>query len=185
MSSILVLGFIVYLLMTAPVPAKEADVSQEAPIVPQEEVLTENPVSVKDFSLADFQNTLNDVEMKMVAQHPIQAAQVYRAASKAEEMTRRFYGYNGWQDSADAYKHCLWNALMKKYIGEAAAMEWANAHEYYSEGMDKEMDLFNNEVGRSIDVETRTEEQIINYVRELVSTGQCLRIADGRLERTC
>lgn len=185
MSNIFVLGFILYLLITSPVSAKEADLPPEVSPVPQEEVLIENPVSVRDLSLSDFQNTLNDAEMKMVAQHPIQAAQVYRAASKAEEMTVRFYGNNGYQDNADAYRHCLWNALMKKYIGEAAAKEWANAHEYYSEGMDKEMDLFNNEVGRDIDVEVRTEEQIINYVRELVSTGQCLRIVDGRLESTC
>lgn len=183
MSGILVLGLIICLLLTSPVPAKEVDLSQAVPLVPKEEAFIENPVSVNNFSLAE--NTLNEAEKKMVAQHPFQAAQVYRAASKAEEMTVQFYGYNGWQDSADAYKHCLWNALMKKYIGEAAAREWANAHEYCSEGVDKEMDLFNNEVGLSIDVEMRTEEQIIDYVRELVSTGQCLRIVDGRLERTC
>lgn len=184
MSGVLVLGFIICMLITIPVPAKETGLSQAVSPVPQEEAFIENPVSVKEFSLPDFQNILNDAEKELVVQHPLQAAQVYRAASKAEETTIRLYGCNGYQDSADAYKHCLWNALMKKYIGQDAAREWANAHEYCSEGVDKEMDLFNNEVGRSIAVETKSEEQIINEARELVSTGQCLRIVDGHLEST-
>ena len=74
---------------------------------------------------------------------------------------------------------------MKKYLGEDAAREWANAHESYSEGIDKEMDLFNNEAGCCIAVETRSEDQIVDFVKELVSTGHCLRIVDGRLEHTC
>lgn len=41
---------------------------------------------------------------------------------------------------------------MKKAMGESAAEEWATAHEYKSSGLDKEMDLFNNAVGRSINV---------------------------------
>ena len=41
---------------------------------------------------------------------------------------------------------------MKKAMGESAAEEWETEHEYKSSGLDKEMDLFNNAVGRSINV---------------------------------
>lgn len=34
------------------------------------------------------------------------------------------YGSNGFQDNSDAFRHCLWNALMKKSLGTADAKKW-------------------------------------------------------------
>ncbi|MGX8704231.1 MAG: DUF6973 domain-containing protein [bacterium] len=195
--SILVLGLLCGLLMMAPISPDEVGPSREvilAPdegspalaitLAPDEDSPAENPVSVQDVGLANFTDVLNDAEKEMAARHPLQAVQVYLAASKAEQMTVQLYGNNGYQDDADAFRHCLWNALMKKSIGEDAAREWANAHEFTSEGIDREMDLFNNEVGRDISVEEMTEDQIVNTVRNLVSSGKCLRIVDGHCEHT-
>lgn len=184
MSKILFFGLLCCLLMTASVSSGDKNSPGTVTVIPGESDTVEDPDSVQNISFANFKDTLNDVEMKMAVRHPVQAFQVYLAASKAEETTTRLYGSNGFQDNADAFRHCLWNALMKKSIGEDAAREWANAHEAYSEGADRDMDLYNNEVGRGIAVEALTEDQIISCVQSLVSTGKCLRIVDGHCEST-
>lgn len=73
---------------------------------------------------------------------------------------------------------------MKKAIGESAADEWATAHEYESSVIDKEMDLFNNTVGRSIDVTGKSDSEIYNAVKEKVVNGNCQRIVNNELVPT-
>ena len=184
MSKILFFSLLCCLLMTASVSPGEVSSSGAVTAAPDEGETIEDPDSVQNIRFANFKDTLNDIERKLAIRHPIQAFRVYLAASRAEETTIRLYGSNGFQDNADAFRHCLWNALMKKSVGADAAREWANAHEAYSEGVDREMDLYNNEVGRGIAVEAFTEEQIIRVVQDLVSAGQCLRIVEGHCEST-
>ena len=95
-------------------------------------------------------NNLNPAERELVKKHPVQATKVFTTAQSATDYTISTYGKNGWQDNSDAFRHCLWNALMKKAMDASAAEEWATAHEYESSGLDKSMDLFNNSIGRSI-----------------------------------
>lgn len=127
---------------------------------------------------------LNEAERKLALAHPAQAVKVYQAATTATNKTISVYGYNGWQDNSDAFRHCLWNALMKKSIGATAAEKWATAHEYGASGLDKEMDLHNNKIGRSIDVSGKTESQIVNSVKAKVRGGYCRRIVSGQLVAT-
>ena len=51
----------------------------------------------------------------------------------------------------DAYRHCLWNALMTKHLDSGRAKGISDIHERYhtSSAAAKSMDLFNNQKGRS------------------------------------
>lgn len=129
-------------------------------------------------------NNLNPAEKELVLKYPLQAIKVYNCANKATEATIEYYGINGWQDNSDAFRHCCWNALMKKAIGESAADVWATAHEYESTGLDKEMDLYNNAVGRSIDVTNKSDPEIYSAVKDKIVDGDCLRIVNNELVPT-
>lgn len=129
-------------------------------------------------------NKLNTKERSLAKNHPLQAVQVYNASQTAVAKTTSVYGRNGFQDNSDAFRHCLWNALMKKSIGTTAAKNWATAHEYNSKGIDKEMDLFNNAVGRSINVSNKSIDGILKLVKSKVKNGNCRRIEKGKLIKT-
>lgn len=73
---------------------------------------------------------------------------------------------------------------MKSAMNESDADVWATAHEADSSGIDKEMDLFNNAVGRSIDVADKSDSQIYEMVKAKVVDGNCRRIVDGDLVPT-
>lgn len=129
-------------------------------------------------------NNLNKAEKELLLQHPLQAIQVFNCANKATDITVEYYGSSGWQDNSDAFRHCIWNALMKKAIGESAAEAWATAHEDEASGIDKEMDLFNNIVGRGISVSGKSDSQIAEAVKGKVSGGSCRRIVNDKLVET-
>ena len=54
--------------------------------------------------------------------------------------------------NGDAFRHAYWNAILVPNMGgssgavygEERAKAWTDAHEQYSVGIDKEMDLHNN-----------------------------------------
>ena len=146
-----------------------------------------NQSAITTYGVGDYIpgfSSLNDAERKLALQHPVQAVTVYDCSTKATNATVSYYGINGWQDNSDAFRHCTWNALMKKAMGTAAANTWATAHEAESSGIDKEMDLFNNSVGRSIAVSGKSDSEIYEAVKGKVSNGSCRRIVDGNLVAT-
>lgn len=111
-------------------------------------------------------SSLNATERALALKHPIQALKVYQCANKATDATIAYYGINGWQDNSDAFRHCCWSALMKSAMNESDADVWATAHEADSSGIDKEMDLFNNAVGRSIDVADKVILKSMRWLRQ-------------------
>lgn len=144
-----------------------------------------NQVSLR--SIGDYipgYNSLNPAERKLALKHPVQAVKVYNAGNTATSKTIEVYVKNGWQDNSDAFRHCLWNALMKQSIGLSAAEQWATAHEYNSSGIDKTMDLHNNRVGRSINVSGKSLSSIVSVVKSKVRNGYCKRIVKGKLVST-
>lgn len=60
--------------------------------------------------------SLNTKERELAKAHPLQAINVFDAATTATSKTIEVYGSNGFQDNSDAFRHCLWNALMKKSL---------------------------------------------------------------------
>ena len=128
--------------------------------------------------------SLNSAERELALKHPIQAVTVYNCANKATDATIAYYGTNGWQDNSDAFRHCCWNALMKSAMSASDADAWATAHEAESSGIDKDMDLFNNAVGRSINVSGKSDSEIYEAVKGKVKGGSCRRIVDNKLVAT-
>lgn len=128
--------------------------------------------------------SLNSAERELALKHPIQAVTVYNCANKATDATIAYYGTNGWQDNSDAFRHCCWNALMKSAMSASDADAWATAHEAESSGIDKDMDLFNNAVGRSINVSGKSDSEIYEAVKGKVKGGSCRRIVNNELVAT-
>jgi len=60
-----------------------------------------------------------------------------------------FPGKGNW-DISDAFRHCLWSALMTIYIGRADAARIAGIHEFGQTGPQTLMDSLNNLVGRNV-----------------------------------
>lgn len=128
--------------------------------------------------------SLNSAERALALKHPIQAVTVYNCANKATDATIAYYGTNGWQDNSDAFRHCCWNALMKSAMSASDADAWATAHEAESSGIDKDMDLFNNAVGRSINVSGKSDSEMYEAVKGKVKGGSCRRIVNNKLVAT-
>ena len=123
-------------------------------------------------------------ELKLVKEHPKQATKVYKCSQEAIMITKLLYGESGQDDNSDAFRHCLWNALMTKEIGKKATKKWANAHEYGKKGKSTKMDKHNNSVGRKLDTE-KTTLSIVLQTRKAVKNGKCKRInKKGKLVKT-
>ena len=83
-------------------------------------------------------------EKVLMDEHPDEAIIVYKCSKTATKYTKKYYKKNGIYDNSDAFRHCLWNALIKHDIGSSRAKEWTTAHESETpDGLDKDMDLYN------------------------------------------
>ena len=84
--------------------------------------------NITTYSVGDYLpgiKDLNSKERDLASKHPVQAVKVYNASKSATNHTLEVFGYNGWQNNSDAFRHCLWNALMTKSMDASAAKEWA------------------------------------------------------------
>ncbi|ABE52036.1 DUF6973 domain-containing protein [Methanococcoides burtonii] len=93
---------------------------------------------------------LNDQEALLFTENPWKGAKSCFYGLSSESETVNVFGFNGANDASDAFRHTYWNALMVRHIDYTWAYRWATAHEYYSSGLPKTMDLWNNIKGRQI-----------------------------------
>lgn len=110
--------------------------------------------------LLDIWNVLTDSEKKLCIRYPFDALKVNTAKNIATSQTEVKFGSNGLGDRSDAFRHGIWNAEMTILIGKEKAELFATAHEDkdvtgnesdgYPKTAHRDMDLHNNEVGRSI-----------------------------------
>lgn len=103
------------------------------------------------------------------------------ARNIAISQTETKYGYNGLGDKSDAFRHGIWNAEMTVLIGKEKAELFATAHEDkdvtgnesdgYSKSAHREMDLHNNEIGRSIGENNKnaSEDEMADIIFEAVN----------------
>ncbi len=97
---------------------------------------------------------------------------------------------NAWQGNdghRDAFRHAYWNALMTQKYGETWTNAFATAHEGVpgNTANREAMDLYNNEVGRSIGAANRnaSPEQLANLVEQSLNQGKLVVIdRNGSLE---
>ncbi|BBX24577.1 hypothetical protein MTER_39880 [Mycolicibacter terrae] len=105
----------------------------------------------------------------------------------ATEAKVRFAPQNGPNDTADnhtdAFRHAYWNALMTQRFGENWTRDFATAHERLpnNPATAEAMDLYNNEIGRSIATANpgATPAQLADLVQQAVTRGDTVVIAPG------
>ena len=97
---------------------------------------------------------------------------------------------DGWQGNdghRDAFRHAYWNALLTQQYGEQWTKAFTTAHEGLpgNAANRESMDLYNNEVGRSIGANNKnaTPEQLANLVEQSLNQGKLVVIdRNGSLE---
>lgn len=87
-------------------------------------------------------------------------------------------------DHNDAFRHAYWNALLSREFGADWARTFTTAHEALpgNEAVREAMDLYNNQVGRKIQVEHpfASQEQLAELVAEAMEEGRLVVVAaDG------
>ena len=136
-------------------------------------------------------NSLTADEKTLVVTHPVKALAVNATSNKATELAIVAFGVNGLGDKSDGFRHAIWNCLMTREIGKDFAEKFANAHESgkseedlkevaadgFEESLHLEMDLHNNEVGRSIigdgePIETYDDKYIFYRVMEKMTNNK-------------
>lgn len=151
-------------------------------------------VSLLSYEIPGF-GELTAKEVELAKKHPIEFTNYGATAIQAKNESEKYYGSSQlYQGNGDAFRHSFWNALMVVYFSDSAgpmygverATVWANAHEQYSSGLDKEMDLMNNEIGRyyAYTNYTYTATQFSSGLRKMVSQGTMARIVKGNLVAT-
>jgi hypothetical protein len=97
---------------------------------------------------------------------------------------------NRWASSlhngkGDAFRHCYWNARMAIDFGKGTAKGFADRHEQNPNqpAIEKKMDLFNNDVGRTVgeasssyvDAIDRCSYKLRHHRLRIISNGQLVR----------
>ena len=84
--------------------------------------------------------------------NPVDCADVRRCRDLALQATLQEFGRQGNNDAADAFRHCYWSCCMTQRIGAKSAKRHGDAHEEFPSNLqcEKDMDLYNNGVGRSV-----------------------------------
>lgn len=96
---------------------------------------------------------LTALEKILIVIFPAQAFSIKQNKLPAEQETVARFGFNGRNDESDAFRHSFFNAMNSNDAGDRIARLFSNAHE--SENplsliLEKEMDIFNNNVGHLI-----------------------------------
>lgn len=107
-----------------------------------------------------------------------------RPGNIPEGREREWQGNDGHRD---AFRHAYWNALMTKEYGENWTRAFATAHEGgpNNPANREAMDLYNNEIGRSIGAANRnaSPEQLANLVEQALNQGKLVVVdRSGNLE---
>lgn len=130
----------------------------------------------------DIWNALTDSEKRLCIRYPFDALKVNEAKNIATSQTEAKFGFNGLGDRSDAFRHGIWNAEMTVLIGKEKAELFATAHEDknvtgtesdgYPQTAHRDMDLHNNEVGRTIGEKNGDvlEDEMTNIVYQEVNS---------------
>ncbi|MGN4932227.1 DUF6973 domain-containing protein [Bacillus cereus group sp. MYBK14-1] len=138
---------------------------------------------------------INSAEIKLATSNPFEFTIYSACAVTAWRSAENYYGGNSlYQGNGDAYRHSYWNdSLVKRMggtkgrdFGDTRAKIWTDAHEANSSGIDLEMDLHNNWIGRMLAYNNYSWslEQYSNHLKNAVANGGMARIVNGQLVRT-
>ncbi|HFI0632623.1 TPA: hypothetical protein ACGO4G_001195 [Streptococcus suis] len=132
---------------------------------------------------------LTSAEKRLIASHPVEAAHYYTSSQIAKNYTNQKFGYNGYKDSSDAFRHAMWNGALTQRIGAGRAKVWTDAHEEgVRDRLDKAMDLHNNKLGRDIGSKYGkggvATNAMADEINRAIRTGRGRRIVNNRLVAT-
>jgi hypothetical protein len=104
-----------------------------------------DPVNMNDL---DGRSTkFNKAEAKRCARHPVQCRDYALIPDWALREAKRYRN----KGDNNAYRHCIWQAVLTWKIGANNAAAWGDAHETTpGRARDHQADVHNNAVGRSI-----------------------------------
>lgn len=100
---------------------------------------------------ADGWDKMNEKEKRICRNNPYDCKRAKDTVADSLQWAKRRYGRNGHNDVSDAFRHCMWSALMTKRANSSFAKQMGDAHEYGDKNNpdDEEfMDLHNNSWGR-------------------------------------
>lgn len=138
---------------------------------------------------------ITQAEVNLAKSNPGEFTIYGSTALAAINLSEAIYNSGLSQGNGDAFRHAYWNAILVQEFGAVTrgpaygverAEIWTTAHESESSGIDKEMDLYNNYVGREIGYfnYTQSRTHISNTLQTLVNQGTLVRIVNNRLVAT-
>ena len=105
---------------------------------------------MSDWVIKGVFTNLTPAEKWFFLRHPHLIDEAFAARDEAFATTRRhFPGARAHNDSADAFRHAYFSALLARDMGVDNAQELTDAHEAYGDNPagERQMDLANNAVG--------------------------------------
>lgn len=122
-------------------------------------------------------DTLTVAEKNLVSKFPKEALLVYDAKCEANNSTRRIFKISGHNDESDAFRHCIWSALLTKELGEETANKFLDAHE--ASGLQPEdekiMDGYNNKMGVNVSLKFKQKVDSIDFLEK-----ECLQLVKNK-----
>ena len=126
-------------------------------------------------------------ELDLLINFPECAIEVYKAIEKATIMTIYKWGQSSVKDCSDAFRHAYWMALISRgtVCGGTVARAFGVAHEcdLPAGANDKNMDLFNNDLGISIAENNPglSKAELANLLCNYINSGDFKIMADPHL----
>ena len=109
-----------------------------------------------------------------------QAIIIKRSSERAMDESRQRFRGSGRNTASDAFRHCLWSALLARDIGYGNALRYTNAHEAFPDNPrdEKTMDLHNNGIGLNIGRFGGTDALLISRCLAAIRSGRLKIILD-------
>lgn len=160
---------------------KEKDLKQDGLIYPKgetEKALEEEDVFLKKRVYDEMKKrNINSGDRQAIKEKPLSSMLFLLSARSVQNTTREEFSDKKslGDNDADAFRHALWNYLMTKMMGEKNAKHFADGHENIPNNPkgSKEMDLFNNAVGRALAKDPKNKnKKDIDVILEALKKGQ-------------
>jgi len=106
--------------------------------------------------------------------YPEHASTIKKYADKAFAESKRRFGQSLTNGRGDAFRHCIWSAMLCREIGFVGALRYTTAHETFEANppAEKAMDLHNNAVGLQIGRVSAPDELLIARSLVALRAGQ-------------
>lgn len=148
-----------------------------------------SPMSADD--LPYVTDVLNAKEKVVFNSNKVYGLNALVAGQKAKSYSKSIYTTGSLSNgNGDAYRHILWNTLMRNYTTKAYAEKFATAHEEgtaNNPAIQKQMDLYNNEIGRGLTFNNSGsygDLAAMTVVQKAVDGGKGKRISNNKLVAT-